>query len=108
MISKIEYEILQKLKNNEPIDDCNFFEEIYSLRQDGLITLDLAIKKYRLTGHWQRAIEEYESFIVNENRENETLKKSRNSNILSLIAIIVPSLISVGALIVSILAYLKN
>lgn len=59
--------------------------------------------------------ERYCASVKSEQREIATLetakeanKKSHNANVLSLIAIIVPSLISVGALIVSILAYLKN
>ncbi len=106
MISRKEYEILKKLENNIPVHSKDNFDEIYSLQRDGYVYLQ--DNKYHLNGEWRRVIEEYEVFLTNEIRKDETLKKSRNANILSVIAIIVPSLISVGALIVSILAYFKN
>lgn len=106
MISQKEYEILKNLDNNISVTSANCFNEIYSLQKDGYIYLE--DNNYHLQGDWRKAVEEYEAFRKNEMRENETLKKSHNANILSIIAIIVPALISIGALVVSILAYLKN
>ena len=91
--------------------------------------LDFGYDGFEVTQNGKRAVEEYETFIKTEERDKATLsvakkanelsaesnniaksanQKSRNANILSLFAIIIPSLISIGALIVSIFAYLKN
>lgn len=86
-------------------------------------------KKLRITTLGKRAHEEYNQNLMRIDRENHSIsiaeeandiakeanrisisanKKSHVANVLALIAIIVPSLISVGALVVSILAYFKN
>lgn len=121
MISSVQYQILKDLQNGKRISDRENWNELRILREKGYVILILG-EGYELSGDWRREIEEYENAQKVEMRESESLKlskeanslsniankKSRNANILSLIAIIVPSLISVGALIVSILAYIRN
>ena len=121
MISSVQYQILKNLQNGKRISDRENFNELLVLRHKGYVSLIVG-QGYILQGDWLREIEEYESAQLSKKQESETLdiakeaneisktsnKKSRNANILSLIAIIVPSLISIGSLIVSIFAYLKN
>lgn len=130
MISKSEYEVLKMLLESPNLDEVKFIKEIRSLKQDNLIKLHSAglghlangqvyirVKGYDVTSKGKRAIEEYENFIANVKRENHTVeiaeeanyiaktanKKSHNANVLSIIAIVLSSIFSIAALIVSIL-----
>lgn len=137
MISKSEYEVLTILSQGPEIDEEKYFDELQTLLSEKLIRHNVtgqtfnAIKYhgFLITPKGQRAFEEYKNFLENQILESEAIKlaeesnkiakesnniancankKSHNANVLSLIAIVIPSFLSIGALIVSILAYFKN
>ena len=107
MISSIQYRILKALQNGERINDQEDFEELLSLRKRGFVTYR-DNEGYCLCGDWLIEVEEYENFLLSQQRQEETIKiakdanrKANIANIISVAAIILSTLLSVLSLIFS-------
>ncbi len=95
MISNSEYEVLRSLLKSHSIDLSKNITAINKLKDDKLIKLhsvmyknidnelDFGYDGFEVTQEGVRAIEEYEIFINAEQRENDTLRVAKESNVLS-------------------------
>lgn len=123
MISEAEYEVLTMLLQNPEIDEGKYFPVIQSLLREKLIVYNTSYNVppgadyngYFVTPKGHRAYEEYTHFLENEEREDETLKlakeairKSRNANIISIVAIIFSTIFSVLAFAFSVWTHFNN
>lgn len=113
MISANEYEIFQIIKA-ERYDDLHDDYTVSKMIEEGLLEYTGA-KIISISKDGERAFEEYQNFLEQEQREKYNLQlseeantKASRANILSIIAIVVPSVFSIASLVLSILSYLNN
>lgn len=124
MISKSEFDVLTMLKQNPQIDEIKYHNQLKTLFNDKLIEYNITGENqktifyhgFNVTSKGNRAYEEYLIFLKSEDRETETLnlakeaneisktasKRAHNANVVSIIALIVSSIISITALLLSV------
>ena len=93
MISEREYKILLEIRNNPLFYDENLFDVFQTLMKEKLIICDYIPNTsdvgYFVTVTGQRAIEDYERCLIDEQQKAETLDIAKNSSIKSTFAIII-------------------
>lgn len=115
MLSSNEYKLLKSVQQagELTVENC---AKLISIFHAGYLThptterngsIETIYGMYTLTPAGEAAIEEYERTQGNINRENKSLKVAHKANVISIVSLCVSSLLSIPALIVSIISLLQ-